>query len=280
MLGLNRLRKRFPISKDCEHSTILLRRYLTGAISENPTAAPTITHYGSVDAKQTESFSNSWFESDHIDKTKKLRGEIIRLFSTTPKTEQLEEFVNTRLQDCRNLELAQLLHFWGKKSARNHHASMRNHLPAMAALLSKLSISNWTFGEISSMMYGLQCLREKTDGVLPIIEIMTKASVESLKADANPAPKNISMILLGLQKNTFSTVISRKFITVLTSMVMKRKEPFGPQSIGNALYGLQGMSSEFYEVRTLIASLSTAVEESKGHLAPQEIGNSLYGLQE
>ena len=133
MLGIVKLRGRSFFSKNRLRVISPFARFLTEATSGNLGADPTTSQnpYQKFDVSQTTSHSKSWFERDHPDPTKFLRGEIIKLFATTPTAQQLDEFMNTRLVDCRNLEISQLLHFWGKKKVRIHHNSMKAHLPAI-----------------------------------------------------------------------------------------------------------------------------------------------------
>jgi hypothetical protein len=240
-------------------------------------------YYRSKLGNELSSFSEynkAWFEFGDADDSKKLKLEIVNLCSGGYISEEkVNFFIARRLKDCHNLEISQLLHLLGKKSRNVHNRLLKSHLPAMACQLQKLSVNNWSFIDIASIVYGLQSLDESEDGVIDIISIMTKAAIATLKTEMRPKPSNISMIIIGLQKNRLQTESSREFVSVLSSIVQKRTISFGSQAIGNSIYGLKGMSSDIPEVRVLVTALTAAVESSIDVLSAQETCNAFYGLQ-
>lgn len=227
-----------------------------------------------VKADWRTSLNKHRFESD------KLTSVIETMFSKGYVTvEEAGLFFSVRLKECRKLEIALILHQMGPKSKKQFHHHLRFHLPAIASQIGKLSTTSWKFGDIASVLYGLQCMDENTEGYLRIIEIMTEAAIKTLKNGYLPMPSNISMMMIGLQNNSYATETSRKFIPVLISLIKKRQMNFGRQAIGNSLYGMKGMTSDVTEVRTLLAQMGKEIIGIQEDLNPQEIGNALYGMQ-
>lgn len=243
----------------------------------------TNNYYRSKLSNELSSFSEynkAWFECGNADDSKKLKLEIVNLCSGGYISEdKVNYFIAERLKDCHNLEISQLLHLLGKKSRNVHNRLLRTHLPAIACQLQKLSVNNWSFIDIASVIYGLQSLDESEDGVIDIISVMTRAAVATLKTELLPKPSNISMIIIGLQRNNLQNEFSREFVSVLSSIVKKRTITFGSQAIGNSMYGLKEMSSDIPEVRVLVSALTAAVQSSTDVLSAQETCNAFYGLQ-
>lgn len=244
----------------------------------------TNNYYRSKLSNEVPSFSEynkAWFEFGDADDSKKLKREIVTLCSGGfISEEKVNRFIVERLKDCHNLEISQLLHLLGKKSRNIHNRLLRRHLPALVCQLQKLSDNNWSFIDIASAMYGLQSLEESDDGVLDIISFMTRAAAATLKTEMQPKPSNVSMIMIGLQRNQLQSEISREFISVLSLIVKKGTITYGSQAIGNSMYGLKGMSSDKPEVRVLVAALTAEVQNSFDVLSAQEMCNAIYGLQE
>ena len=145
---------------------------------------------------------------------------IIKSWTTNVSVTEAKAFLSDRLQECDLNQVCHLMRLLGKKSRIKLHLSLKPHLPAIASHLESLSSSSsstWSFGNISSIIYGLQCLEEEDDGYLRIVSVVTKIADRSLITNGHPSLKEISSIITGLQKNRVQSSTSREFLSCLTA---------------------------------------------------------------
>ena len=208
---------------------------------------------------------------------------IIKSWTTNVSVTEAKAFLSDRLQECDLNQVCHLMRLLGKKSRIKLHLSLKPHLPAIASHLESLSSSSssstWSFGNISSIIYGLQCFEEEDDGYLRIVSVVTKIADRSLITNGHPSSREISSIIIGLQKNKVKSSTSREFLSCLTSIVIQSKGTINGMTVGNALYGLRCMSSDHVEVRSLLSALEPKVRSCRESLSAQAVGNAVYGLR-
>ena len=90
------------------------------------------------------------------------------------------DFINHELPFCDPVQFANFMRLTGKKSNRQYNL-LKIHLPAIASRLNKLSSLLWSFRDISSLVYGLQCMTEKDNGLPSYLSVVTKVVTESIQ---------------------------------------------------------------------------------------------------
>ena len=133
-------------------------------------------------------------------------------------------FLSERLQQCDLTQVGEIMRQFGRKKSRSRlHLILKPHLPAIASHLESFSSKLWSFDNIFSIIYGLQCFEEEDDGYLRILSLVTKIADKSFIKKGNPSFKEISAISIGLQRNKMKSTKSREFLSCLTSIVMQSK---------------------------------------------------------
>ena len=200
---------------------------------------------------------------------------ILRSWKNNAPGSDAGAFLRERLHECSLNQVCNLMRLLGKKSISKAHLILRAHLPAVASHLETFSSSSWKFDHVSSIIYGLQCMKEEEDGYRRIISLATNITDKSFINSGNPSSLEISKLMIGLQNNKANTEKSRVFLLNLASIVRHSKGGTNSQTIGNALYGLKCMSSDHVEVRSLLSALEPKVQSCKESLSAQAVGNAL-----
>lgn len=191
----------------------------------------------------------------------------------------IKDFVANSLIDCSSAALAHLMRVSGKQTKHRRDKLLRFYLPAIALRIKMLSTKRWSFHDIANVVYGLQRMEEKDDGVLDILSLITAIADETATGDQVPLPQNISMLLQGLDKIQGREKESKELLKVVVKMINSTDSVFEPHHISSSLFGLQSMSGDRREVRDIISALTEKVKESTGVYNSQNIGQALYGLQ-
>jgi hypothetical protein len=194
---------------------------------------------------------------------------------------RFDSFIAEKLSKCSIPDIARFIRLSGNKMNRRLSKRLRQHLPAIALQLHSMSDVPWKMMHISFVIYGLQCFQETDKGYLNILATMSKLATKTLDKDekARLDPRDISMLLQGLQNNRCEEKESRELVLCIARMLRSIPESFEAQGIGNALYGLQNMNSDSVEVLSLIAALTPKVEGCQKPLSALDIGLALYGLR-
>jgi hypothetical protein len=194
---------------------------------------------------------------------------------------RFDSFIAEKLSKCSIPDIARFIRLSGNKMNKSLSKRLRRHLPAIALQLHSMSHVPWKMMHISFVIYGLQCFQETDDGYLDILATMSKLATKTLDKDekARLDPRDISMLLQGLQNNRCAEEESRELVLCIARMLRSSPESFEGQAIGNALYGLQNMNSDSAEVLSLIAALTPKVEGCQKPFGALDIGPALYGLR-
>jgi hypothetical protein len=192
-----------------------------------------------------------------------------------------DSFIAEKLSKCSTPDIARFIRLSGNKMNRRLSKRLKQHLPAIALQLHSMSDVPWKMMHISFVIYGLQCFQETDDGYLNILATMSKLATKTLDKDekARLDPRDISMLLQGLQSNRCVERESRELVLCIARMLRSIPESIEAQGIGNALYGLQSMNSDSVEVLILIEALTPKVEGCQKPLSALDIGLALYGLR-
>lgn len=190
----------------------------------------------------------------------------------------LDAFVKGNMHLYDHTHISELMRLSVRLSKAVSVSVLDDHLPIIAARLKSLKKDEWTFKQISFVLYGLQTMDQYVDGSLEIIEIMTKIANDTMKKSP-PDEHGISMIFLGLQNMTHETEETRKLLLVMASMLNRCSNKFTSQAVGNVLYSMRGMESDCAEVRTVLKAVLPKISQCLTELSPQNLGNALYGLQ-
>jgi hypothetical protein len=195
--------------------------------------------------------------------------------------ERFDSFIAEKLSKCSTPDIARFIRLSGNKMNRRLSKRLKQHLPAIALQLHSMSDVPWKMMHISFVIYGLQCFQETDDGYLNILATMSKLAIKTLDKDekARLDPRDISMLLQGLQSNRCVERESRELVLCIARMLRSIPESIEAQGIGNALYGLQSMNSDSVEVLILIEALTPKVEGCQKPLSALDIGLALYGLR-
>ena len=189
-------------------------------------------------------------------------------------------FIEDRLPECSTSNVALFVRLAGKKSVSKSHVLLKQHLPTIAMRLQTLLYSSsWRLNDLSSVIYGLQCLTAKDPGYLDIAGTIAKIGSRILPKTNTSSSKNLSMLMYGLRRNSCNEQQSRNLLKVVTKIVIQCNETLSAQAVGNSLYGLQNMSNNCIEVNTLVSALTVKVKGCTEIFSAQELSNALYGLQ-
>ena len=141
--------------------------------------------------------------------------------SYDPTKLQVDNFVRNRIHLCGNYDLSNFIRLVGRKSRNKTYLFLKSNLPDIAIRLDESSA--WTLSQVCFILYGQQTMIESDEGLLRILSIMTKAMKQILRSDEVVLPRNISMILLGLQSNQCTQTESKEFLSVLAEVINKIK---------------------------------------------------------
>ena len=164
--------------------------------------------------------------------------------------------LETWLQKSGTSGVSNFVRIIGKKSKTNDLLYMRRNLPLIASRLDRLSSLKWDISSISNVLYSLHGHEETDAGYSGIVAVMSKILEKAASMDANPRPRDISIILYGLRNSKYQTEASKRIMNSLELLIKAVEVKADSQAVGNSLYGLQNMSSNNPEVRSLISALT------------------------
>lgn len=192
----------------------------------------------------------------------------------------VNKFFREEFFRCTAGNIADMMHTTVKVSRKNLEPSyLREHLLTVAMKLETITLSDWTFRDIATITYGLQCSKERDVGVAEIMTVIINAARQGLIDKLPLRPQDISMMLLGLQEMSHKQSRTREVLSIITSMIDGCSDNFDEQNVGNALRGLQRMSSDCSEVRCLLSALTNKARNCPNQFSSKAIGNALFGLQ-
>lgn len=217
--------------------------------------------------------------ADRLKSSNQLKFEMELLFyQTRIRQREVDHFIEENIKFFDYQSLSELMRLSVKASKSARYRLLAAHLSKIATKLQLLREENWSFKEISFLIYGLQGMDQDHQGALEIIEIMTKIATRIMKR-ISPNEQGISMILLGLQDMSHDKEEVRKLLLVVASMINRCDDKFINQTVGNSFYSLKRMESDCVEVRTVLTALLPKVIECGSVLSSQHVGNAFYGLQ-
>ena len=192
----------------------------------------------------------------------------------------VNKFFREEFYRCNAGNIADMMHTTVKVSRKSMEPSyLRGHLLTVAGKLETFEAIDWTFREIATITYGLQCSNELDVGVAEMMTVVINAAKYGLTEKLPLRPQDVSMMLLGLQRMNNKQIRTRELLSIITSMIDSCADNFDEQNVGNALRGLQRMSSDCVEVRCLLSSLTKKVSNCPNQFSCKAIGNALFGLQ-
>ena len=153
---------------------------------------------------------------------------------------------------------------------------LKKYLPSIVNRLQALTFSSWTYTDIASVIYGLQCLSERDHKYLNILSTLTEIIHTALESEGTVLSYDISSMMYGLQRNRGYGEVNTKLLSAIRQLLAKCKDSFQSKNVAIASYGLQSDSTE---VRGLISVLGAKVKGWRDDLNAQAVGNALYGLQ-
>ena len=228
---------------------------------------------------QKKSWSPQAKNIDRLKSSNQLKFEMDKLFLDPNVSErEVDSFVTSNIRSFDIVSVSELMRLSVKASKNSGFALLKKHLPLIATALKKRKIAKWSFKQISFTLYGLQWMDQDDAGSLEIIDIMTKATIDSL-GRLSPTEQEVSMSLLGLQHMTHEKAETRKLLLAIASMINRCSDRFIAQTVGNALYSLKGMESDCIEVRVVLQALLPKIAECSDEFSAQNACNCLYGLQ-
>jgi hypothetical protein len=196
---------------------------------------------------------------------------------------EVDIFMENHLYKCSKKDVSDLLRRSATVSKKNSKISLlKNYIPAITSRIKELSDLDWTFQEISGVVYGL---RYKTvddmnvQDILSVMEIVTTKCIQNDETMKSIQVQHISMLLYGLQNMHSSDKIIRNLLSMIAIVITKCSSNFDPQSVGNALYGLKSMNSDCPEVRAVLSSLCIKIHSCEKDLGGQELNNALHGMK-
>jgi hypothetical protein len=209
-----------------------------------------------------------------------LTGEIDYIFKAQHMSKtMLSNFVINNLVNLEPPNLAHLMRITGKLTKSRRDMLLRFYMPAISARLRMLSTKSWNFKNISCIIFGLQRMNESDDGILDILETMTRISDELAMGTQVPLPLHVSMMMLGLEKNHCTEKETRNFLKLIVKMIKSCQSDFEAHHISSCLFGLQSTTSEGLDVREVLSILIERINESTDDFQPQNVSSALYGLQ-
>ena len=225
-------------------------------------------------AGHSDSMSMLWSQPE-------LTSKITKIFSNYNGTNKLlfDEFIMQDLQHCNTTIIARFMRFAGKKSRPESIVLLKKYLPSIVGRLQALTFSSWSYTDIASVIYGLQCLSEKDHRYLSVLSTLTEVIHTTLEREGTVLSNDISSMMYGLQRNTGYGEVNTKLLSAIRQLLAKCNDSFQSRNVSISLYGLKGMSSDSAEVRGLISVLAAKVKGCRDDLNAQAVGNALYGLQ-
>lgn len=208
-----------------------------------------------------------------------LKVEMEALFADTHLSKTtVDMFLYDRIDQCDVSNLSNLMRLSGKLMKTRKDLLLKIHMPVIGSRIEMLSSSSWSFMNIAFTFYGLQRMKENDNGLLSILKIMTKIVGEASHRDQTPSAQNISMILLGFQKNNCDKEASKQMLQLLVSIIDSCTDKFDAQHLSTSLNGLQSMSSNCPHVRAVLTALTAKIETCTEDFQSQNVGNALKGL--
>jgi hypothetical protein len=244
---------------------------VTDTSSRSLVARPTISNEISTSVGNYQNLAKSNLQ---------LKSEIDYIFKAQHMSKtMLSNFVINNLVNLEPPNLAHLMRITGKLTKSRRDMLLRFYMPAISARLRMLSTKSWNFKNISCIIYGLQRMNESDDGILDILETMTRISDELAMGTQVPLPLNVSMMMLGLEKNHCTEKETKNFLKLMVKMIKSCRSDFEAHHISSCLFGLQSTTSEGLDVREVLSVITEKINESTDAFGPQNVSSALYGLQ-
>jgi hypothetical protein len=191
----------------------------------------------------------------------------------------LRLFMTGSFMECDKATLAHLMRISGKLTKDRRDMLLRFYMPVISARVNMLKSKSWNFTQISCVVFGLQRMKERDNGVLDILASMTELADKTASKREVPNSHHISMMLRGLEKFEGSQQETKDFLVLVVKMMKACSTMFDAQHISSCLYGLQSMKSSSKEVRDVLVVLTERIKESTDMFGPKNVSSSLYGLQ-
>lgn len=187
-------------------------------------------------------------------------------------------FDNKLLLQCTKYDITTLFRLLGKKCRYQTNSFLKPYLPAIVLQLNTIT-TYFTYKDISTIIYGLQLLDWKDEGVMDIISFINDKEIgKGAEYIKSPKSQDISMLLYGLQRIGCNNQETKVLLQKVYFMIDKCNEVFKSQEISNSLYGLQGMNSKDSIVLSIVSALIPKVRNCNEMLSAQSVSNSIYGL--
>lgn len=191
----------------------------------------------------------------------------------------VKQFMTEGLHECNVTTLSHLMRITGKLTKDRRDMLLRFYMPIISNRVKVLKAVPWSFVDISNVVYGLQRMKERDNGVLDILASMTDmANVTGLGTQV-PTSQNISMMLFGISSFQCNQQETKNFLKVITQMMKSCDTNFDAHHISNCLKGLQSMNSDIPEVQEVLEVLTERIKESTDFFGPKDVSNSLHGLR-
>ena len=190
----------------------------------------------------------------------------------------VDMFMYDRIDECDVANLSNLMRLSGKLMKTRKDLLLKVHMPAIGSRLETLSSSPWSFMNIAFIFYGLQRMKESDNGLMSILKIMTKIAREASEREQTPSAQNISMILLGFQKNKCADEETKNLLLLVAKLINSCSDKFDAQHLSLSLCGMQSMSSTCPNVRIVLTALTTKIETCTEDFLSQNVGQALKGL--
>ena len=190
----------------------------------------------------------------------------------------VDMFMYDRIDECDVANLSNLMRLSGKLMKSRKDLLMKVHMPAIGSRLETLSSLPWSFINIAFIFYGLQRMKESDNGLTRILKIMTEIAGEASLKEQKPSAQNISMILLGFQKNKCADEATKNLLPLVAKLISSCTDKFDAQHISTSLYGMQSMSTACPHVRLILTALTAKIETCTEDFLSHNVGQSLKGL--
>lgn len=191
----------------------------------------------------------------------------------------LRSFMTGSFTECNMATLAHLMRISGKLTKDRRDMLLRFYMPVISARVKMLESKSWNFTHISCVVFGLQRMKERDNGVLDILASMTELADKTASKREVPNSHHISMMLRGLEKFEGTQKETKDFLVLTVKMMKACVTMFDAQHISSCLYGLQSMKSDSKEVRDVLVVLTERIKESTDMFGPKNVAASLYGLK-
>ena len=191
----------------------------------------------------------------------------------------VKQFMSEGLNECNVTTLSHLMRVTGKLTKDRRDMLLRFYMPIISDRVKVLKAVPWSFVDISNVVYGLQRMKERDNGVLDILASMTDmANVTGLGTQV-PTSQNISMMLFGISSFRCNQQETKNFLKVITQMMKSCDTNFDAHHISNSMKGLQSMNGDIPEVQEVLEVFTERIKGSTDFFGPKDVSNSLSGLR-